>query len=50
MIWGVVFSIGVVTALVYYVYRQSKDPGYKMFPHNFIERTNFTEENNFKSN
>ncbi|WP_156946528.1 hypothetical protein [Desulfitibacter alkalitolerans] len=46
MIWGVVFGVGVVAALVYYVQRQSKDPGYNMFPHNVIERTNLTEENN----
>lgn len=45
MIWGMVFGIGVAAALIYYIYRQVKDPGYKMFPNNFVKRDNLAEEN-----
>jgi|GEM_PF-5080819 len=35
--WGVVFGIGVIVAVFYYVLRQSKDLGVNIFPHNVIE-------------
>ncbi|APC09475.1 hypothetical protein MTHERMOG20_16480 [Moorella thermoacetica] len=34
MIYGIVILGGAVLALGYYLYRQQKDPGYSIFPHN----------------
>ncbi len=34
MIYGILILGGVVVALGYYLYRQKKDPGYNIFPHN----------------
>ncbi|WP_366923204.1 hypothetical protein MFMK1_000059 [Metallumcola ferriviriculae] len=31
MIWGTIFSVGVIVALVYYFYRQNNDPGIDLF-------------------
>ncbi len=34
MIYGIVILCGAVLALGYYLYRQQRDPGYSIFPHN----------------
>jgi hypothetical protein len=34
MVYGLVILAGAVLALGYYLYRQQKDPGYNIFPHN----------------
>ncbi|MDN5326103.1 MAG: hypothetical protein PWP41_799 [Moorella sp. (in: firmicutes)] len=34
MIYGIVILGGAVLALGYYLYRQQKDSGYSIFPHN----------------
>ncbi|WXJ88160.1 hypothetical protein MHOCP_21970 [Moorella humiferrea] len=34
MIYGIVILGGALAALIYYLYRQQKDPGYGIFPHN----------------
>ncbi|MEW6622689.1 MAG: hypothetical protein AB1420_06120 [Bacillota bacterium] len=36
-VWGIVFSVGFVLALAYYVLRQSKDSGVNVFPHNQLK-------------
>lgn len=38
-VWGIIFGIGVIVACLYYLLRQSKDLGTKIFPHNVIETT-----------
>lgn len=31
MIWGTIFTVGVLSALIYYLHRQNTDPGIDLF-------------------
>lgn len=37
--WGIIFGVGVLVALVYYIVRQVKDLGVNIFPHNALDNT-----------